>query len=207
MNFINTEKLILASSSPRREALLRQIGMDIKISPANIDESKILTRDPEEHVKELSFLKADKTARSYPDDWILGADTIVVVQDQILGKPQSSAQAIAMLSRLNDGEHSVYTGFCILHSQRKILISQAIETKVIFKPLSQQEIKWYVNTGEPFDKAGAYAIQGIGAFLVKGISGSYTNVVGLPVCELVETLNRLNIIQFKDLNHHAVHQR
>ena len=100
-----------------------------------------------------------------------------------------------MLKKLNHCEHSVYTGFCVFNRKENISIQQSVETKVYFKHLTDREIHWYVSTKEPFDKAGAYAIQGIGAFLVKRISGSYSNVVGLPVCEVVETLMHLNIIQ------------
>ncbi|MBW2653676.1 MAG: septum formation inhibitor Maf [Deltaproteobacteria bacterium] len=198
MKLIKTEKLILASKSPRRKKLLEQIGIKIEIFPSNINEEAILIKNPEEHVKELSFLKAQNTALSHPEAWVLGADTIVVVQNQILGKPQSKTDAIAMLNKLNNCEHSVYTAFCVIHQKTNSMVVKSIETKVHFKYLTDQEILWYVGTGEPFDKAGAYGIQGIGAFLVKRISGSYSNVVGLPVCEVVETLINLNIIQFKD---------
>lgn len=199
MKFINTEKIILASQSPRRKELLEQIGVNIKVFPSTINEETVSLKNPEAYVKELSFLKATDISVAYPDSWILGADTIVVVGDQLLGKPQSKADAVEMLTELNDGEHSVYTGFCVINQKKKSIVKQSVETKVYFKRLSDEEIQWYVNTGEPFDKAGAYAIQGVGAFLVKQISGSYTNVVGLPVCEVVETLMQLNIIQFKDL--------
>ncbi|MBC2704319.1 nucleoside triphosphate pyrophosphatase [Desulfobacula sp.] len=198
MKLIKSEKLILASKSPRRKKLLEQIGIRIEISPSNIDEEAVSIKNPEKHVKELSFLKAKNVALSYPESWILGADTIVVIQDQILGKPQSKTDAIAMLNKLNHCKHSVYTAFCVINQKTDSMVVKSVETKVYFKYLTDQEIQWYVGTGEPFDKAGAYGIQGIGAFLVKQISGSYSNVVGLPVCEVVETLMNLNIIQFKD---------
>jgi len=195
MKLINDEKLILASKSPRRKELLEQIGLSIKIIPSDIDEKRVRLKEPEEFVRELSFLKAESIAGLYPDSWILGADTIVVVQDRILGKPQSENDAVRMLSSLNNRTHSVYTAFCIINHKKETIIKQSIETRVNFKRLSDREINWYVGTKEPFDKAGAYAIQGIGAFLVKQISGSYSNVVGLPVCEVVETLMNLKIIQ------------
>ncbi len=198
MKSINNEKLILASKSPRRKKLLEQIGIKIKVFPSTINEESVQIKSPKEYVQELSFLKAKDTALLYPDSWVLGADTIVVVQDQILGKPQSKTDAIAMLSKLSNCEHSVYTAFCIMNQKKNSKVVRSIETKVYFKYLTDQEIHWYVGTGEPFDKAGAYGIQGIGAFLVKQISGSYSNVVGLPVCEVVEILRSLNIIQFKD---------
>jgi len=203
MDSINTEKIILASKSPRRKALLEQIGIKINISPSTIDESSVSIQNPKEYVKKLSFLKAKNKVLSYPESWVLGADTIVVAQGQILGKPQSKTDAIQMLGKLNNCEHKVYTAFCIMNQKKEVTVIKAVETKVYFKYLSDHEILWYVNTGEPFDKAGAYGIQGIGAFLVKQISGSYSNVVGLPVCEVVETLMNLNVIQFKDLSHYA----
>ncbi|WP_300464185.1 Maf family protein [Desulfobacula sp.] len=199
MKFINTEKIILASQSPRRKELLEQIGVNIKVFPSTINEATVSLKNPEAYVKELSFLKATDISVAYPESWILGADTIVVVGDQLLGKPESKADAVEMLTKLNNCEHSVYTGFCVINQKKNAIVKQSVETKVYFKRLSHEEIHWYVNTGEPFDKAGAYAIQGVGAFLVKQISGSYSNVVGLPVCEVVETLKHLNIIQFKDL--------
>ncbi|NOX34054.1 MAG: septum formation protein Maf [Deltaproteobacteria bacterium] len=195
MESINSEKIILASKSERRKDLLEQIGLNFEIFPANINEDMVSINNPEEYAKELSFLKAKNTALFNPGSWILGADTIVVIQDKILGKPQSVTDAIKMLNQLNNCEHSVYTGFCVINREKKIIIKKSVKTKVNFKSLTDGEIHWYVNTGESFGKAGAYAIQGIGAFLVKGIAGSYSNVVGLPVCEVVETLEKLNIIQ------------
>ncbi len=195
MKIIGTQKIILASKSPRRRDLLEQLGLNIKIVPSNTDETFDTKQNPEKYVKKLSFLKANNTALFYPDDWVIGADTIVVVKGQILGKPRSKTDAIAMLNKLNDCEHSVFTGFSIVNLKKKIIITQSVETKVFFKCLSPGEIKWYVSTGEPFDKAGSYAIQGIGAFLVKRISGSYSNVVGLPVCEVIEILINSNIIE------------
>ena len=196
MKSINSEKLILASKSPRRKELLEQIGIKIIVSPSNINEAAISNKDPETHVRELAFLKAENTSVSHPASWIIGADTIVVVKDQILGKPKSKPDAIGMLNKLSNCEHSVYTAFCVINQTTKIKVIKSVETKVTFKCLTNQEIYWYVKTNEHFDKAGSYAIQGMGAFLVRQISGSYSNVVGLPVCEVVETLMNLNLIQF-----------
>lgn len=204
MKPINIEKIILASKSPRRKELLEKIGINIQILPSNIDEDLISIKSPEDYVKELAFLKAESIALIHPDTWIIGADTIVVEQDQIFGKPKSKSQAFEMLNKLNNCEHSVYTGFCVMNNKKKVILKNVVETKVYFKNLSHEEINFYINTDEPFDKAGGYGIQGIGSFMVKRIAGSYTNVVGLPVCELVETLKELNIIHFKDLNHYAI---
>ncbi len=197
MKIIGTRKIILASKSPRRRDLLEQLGLNIKIIPSHIDENSIPIKNPTDYVKELSFIKANNIAFSYPEDWIIGADTIVVSEDEILGKPKSKKNAIEMLNKLSNNEHSVFTGFSILNRKNKIKVSQWVETKVFFKHLPSREIQWYVNTGEPFDKAGSYGIQGIGAFLVKRISGSYSNVVGLPVCEVIEMLTQLKVIQIE----------
>nr|NJM04707.1 septum formation inhibitor Maf [Desulfobacula sp.] len=195
MKPINLEKLLLASRSPRRKELLEQTGIELEILPSDIDEEDIPIKNPVEYVKTLSFMKAEKVSTAYPDSWILGADTIVVIRDQILGKPESEHQAMEMLRLLSDREHLVFTGFCIMNQHKQALIKTAVETRVWFKSLSDQEIRWYVSTREPFDKAGGYGIQGLGAFLVRKISGSYSNVVGLPVCEVVEALMELKIIE------------
>ncbi len=212
MNPINTKKIILASKSPRRKQLLEQIGLDIEICPSNVDENKISINNPIEYVKELARLKAWDIASLYPGTWIIGADTIVVIDNEILGKPGTKANAVKMLGKLNNREHHVYTGFCICNSNpgsrsvksadQPFELVKSIKTAVYFKNLSDHEINWYAGTKEPFDKAGGYGIQGIGSFIVKKISGSYTNVVGLPVCEVVEELKNLDLIEFKDINHH-----
>jgi len=196
MKFLNAENIILASKSPRRKKLLEQAGIKIKITPSNVDETLVSIKNPKLHVKELCRLKAENIADLYPDSWIIGADTIVVIQDRILGKPQSTSDAVYMLNLLNNHVHKVYTAFCIMNQQNKVCVVKSVETSVFFKFLTDKEIHWYINTGEPFDKAGAYGIQGTGAFLVKQISGSYSNVVGLPICEVIETLMQLKVILF-----------
>ena len=203
MNLINTKKIILASKSPRRQELLKKIGINIEIHPSNIDEKRISIKNPVEYVKELARLKAENIGSLYPGSWIIGADTIVVIHDQIIGKPRSKADSISILKKLNNHEHFVYTAFCICKQDSNSYtiksVIKSVKTKVYFKNLTDSEIEWYANTKEPFDKAGGYGIQGIGSFIVKKISGSYTNVVGLPVCEVVEALINLNLIEFKDL--------
>ncbi|MFA5902660.1 MAG: Maf family protein, partial [Desulfobacula sp.] len=114
-----------------------------------------------------------------------------------LGKPESETHAMDMLRLLSNKEHHVFTGFCIMNKQKHTIVKNAVKTKVCFKNLSDQEIRWYVKTKEPFDKAGAYGIQGVGAFLVREIIGSYSNVVGLPVCEVVEALITLKVIEMR----------
>ncbi len=195
MNYINREKIILASKSPRRKILLEQIGINIEILPSDIDEKKVSVKNPVAYAQELAELKAGSVAASYPDKWIIGADTIVVLQNKIMGKPESKAEAISMLNSLNNREHDVITAFCICNHKKGFMVTESITTRVYFKNMEREEINWYADTHEPFDKAGGYGIQGIGSFIVKKITGSYSNVVGLPVCEVVEALKKLNLIK------------
>ncbi|MBP8830373.1 MAG: septum formation inhibitor Maf [Desulfobacter sp.] len=199
MKTINKESIILASGSPRRKELMTQAGIDFKIHVADIDESKVDPgMAPENYVCLLSKTKAQAVAAHYPDAWTIGADTIVAVGNTILGKPAGHRQAVTMLTQLSNREHSVFTAFTITRPDSDDLITRVVNTRVKFKALSKDEINWYADTGEPYDKAGGYGIQGIGAFLVKEISGSYTNVVGLPVCELIDALASLGAISFKE---------
>ncbi len=197
MNQINHEKIILASQSPRRKELLARAGINFDIVVADIDEEALpYEANPGAYANTLSRLKAEHIAKRHPSAWTIGADTIVVVDNLILGKPKGYDGAVKMLSSLNNRTHSVFTGFTITNPSREISISKSVETRVVFKHLSPEEINWYAATDEPYDKAGAYGIQGIGAFMVKEIFGSYSNVVGLPVCEIIETLTRLKVIKF-----------
>jgi septum formation protein len=187
-NDSETTAVILASASPRRKYLLEQAGLSIEVVPADIDEEAIEEADPAARVRRLAEAKAMRIAEGYPDRWVVGADTVVVIDGRILGKPASEKDAKKMLMRLSGRTHQVYTGYALVCIAQEKRFSEAVCTDVRFKDLNDHEIDWYVHTGEPFDKAGAYAIQGIGTFLVKSISGSYTNVVGLPVCEVIERL-------------------
>jgi septum formation protein len=192
--FSTRPQLILASQSPRRRYLLEQAGLTFSVIPSTIDESAIQLTEPAEYVKTLAKAKAMDVAGLYPGSWVIGADTIVTIDQAILGKPSSPAAAKDMLVRLSGQSHFVYTGFTITCKEKATCVCDAIQTIVQFKELSDAEIDWYIQTGEPFDKAGAYAIQGLGTFLVRRINGSYTNVVGLPVCEVIETLLKLGIV-------------
>ncbi|OQY12656.1 MAG: septum formation inhibitor Maf [Desulfobacteraceae bacterium 4572_187] len=180
--------LILASKSPRRSYLLDQAGLTFTVIPSSFDENSVSLSTPEAYVKTLAEAKATDVSKAYPESWVIGADTIVVINGTMLGKPDSKEQARAMLKRLSGKTHQVYTGYCICCLDRKRVFLNCVKTDVLFKNLSDNEIEWYINTSEPFDKAGAYAIQGLGTFIVKSIKGSYTNVVGLPVCEVIEFL-------------------
>lgn len=192
-------RLILASKSPRRSYLLRQAGIAFDVIPSGIDESRMPMNSPGGYVGDLSRAKAEDVASRNPDRWIIGADTIVTVNADLLGKPKDKESARAMLGKLSGQTHQVYTGFTICCQRRRKQITDAVCTDVTFKTLTADEIEWYIHTDEPFDKAGAYAIQGLGAFLVRRINGSYTNVVGLPVCEVIEHLIREGVIQMRNM--------
>lgn len=187
------KKLVLASSSPRRRELLSMCGLAFDIKAADIDEDSFLGRAPERLVRDLSFEKAATIARHIPGAAVLGADTIVVLDGEILGKPKDKADAAAMLQKLQGRTHSVIGGFTILSDGERL--TETCETKVSFIKLTPQEINAYVATGEPMDKAGAYGAQGIGASFVDKIEGSYTNVVGLPLKECLAALRRLGIVK------------
>ena len=157
--------------------------------------------DPESYVKKLAKSKAIDISKKHPDSWVLGADTIVLIGDHILGKPGSKNEARLMLKKLSGNTHQVITGYCLCHQTQNQIIAETVKTDVRFKTLRDAEIEWYIQTGEPFDKAGAYAIQGIGTFLVESINGSYTNVVGLPVCEVMEHLINKGVMELNIENH------
>lgn len=193
-------QLILASRSPRRRYLLEQAGLTFSVIPGSFDEDSIQLADPADYVKTLAEAKAREIAGQYPESWVIGADTIVTIDSAILGKPGDPREARQMLKRLSGQSHFVYTGYAVVCKNRQTCISDAVKTDVLFKDLSDDEIDWYVRTGEPFDKAGAYAIQGLGTFLVRRINGSYTNVVGLPVCEVIETLIKMGVVALKANN-------
>ena len=186
-------KIILASNSPRRRELLGQIGVtDFKVSAPNVDESVEDGLSPARIVEELSLRKARAAAKKAgPGDLIIAADTVVALDGAVLGKPRNEAGAFAMLSALSGREHHVYTGVTVLQGERAV--TEHEETAVAFRALSPGEIRGYIATGEPMDKAGAYGIQGLGALLVSGIRGDYCNVVGLPVFRLGRMLTQFGI--------------
>ena len=177
-------RIILASKSPRRKELLEQMGLEgFRITAPNVDESVEPGLAPAEIVEALSLRKARAAAgRAGPKDLIIAADTVVALDGAALGKPRSEKDAFSMLSRLSGREHRVYTGVTVLQGERAV--TEHEETAVVFRALEPGEIRGYIATGEPMDKAGAYGIQGMGALLVEGIRGDYGNVVGLPVFRL-----------------------
>ena len=182
-------RLILASSSPRRQAFLNQLGIRFRIAVPDIDEQPRRGESPYAYARRAARDKARAVAaRVGGGPVIVAADTIVVLGRTILGKPKHAADARRMLKLLSGRDHKVITGVCALRGTK--MRNFAVSTDVVFKELTGREIGFYVKSGEPMDKAGAYAIQGIGSFLVRAIRGSYTNVVGLPVAELLDVLER-----------------
>lgn len=189
--------LILASASPRRQELLRSAGMKFRITPAHVNEEYLAGESPRGHVRRLSRDKAMVVAIRNPDAWLLGADTIVVIDGLILGKPKNKKQAREMLGRLSGREHKVLTGFTLARVAAEVCKTRVISSVVQFKKITPAEMQWYVNCGEPYDKAGGYAAQGRGAFFIRSIRGSYTNVIGLPLCEVLEELKNLQALSFR----------
>lgn len=189
--------LILASASPRRKELLRSVGLKFKIIPSDVDESYISGESPQNHVRRLSFAKATEVANQYPKAMVLGADTIVVIDDLILGKPKNRKQAREMLQRLSSRRHTVFTGFTIIRAVSGLSKTRVVRSTVQFKKISPEEMDWYADGSEPYDKAGGYAVQGMGAYFIKAIHGSYTNVIGLPLCEALEELHKISAVQFR----------
>ncbi len=187
--------LILASSSPRRIKMLRAMGIDIDVIPSHVDEDYMNGERPKEHVIRLSKKKAAKIADTHPDAWVLAADTVVVLDGRILGKPEDKRGARRMLDLLGGRVHEVYTGYCLQNVNRGRLLGDCVVSKVKIKKLSEDETRFYVNTDEPYDKAGGYAVQGIGAFMVEEITGSYTNVVGLPLSRVIRDLQEHGVIK------------
>jgi len=186
-----TKKLILASGSPRRSDLLRAAGLTFEIIVPNIDESPLPNEAPADFVCRTAREKAESISEN--GAVILAADTAVVDGERILGKPTDAQDAAAMLRSLSGRTHEVMTGVCIRSPNRSECFHA--ETRVTFRNLSEEEITDYVSTEEPMDKAGAYAIQGGAAKMVRRIEGSYSNVVGLPLCEVVEALNGFDIVE------------
>ncbi len=188
--------LVLASASPRRKRLLEQVKLPLRVLPSGIDENGPRIGAPGEWAGTLAEKKARDVRPQAPDHWILGADTMVVLGGRILGKPGDREEARRMLRDLQGRTHTVITGYCILAPGDRIPARrESVPTQVTMRSLSPEAIENYIDSGEPFGKAGAYAIQGIGAFMVESITGSYTNVVGLPLCAVIKTLLALDALE------------
>ena len=187
-------KLILASASPRRKSLLQELGLDFEIIEAQVEEKPVAGESPQDFVMRAACDKAGDVARENVASWVLGADTVVVHGGRILGKPGDAEEALSVLQTLAGQKHLVHTGFCLMNGKDDVLISRVVTTEVWFYPFSRDIAAAYVATGESLDKAGSYGIQGSGGFLVERINGSYSNVVGLPLAEVVEELLRYKVV-------------
>jgi len=188
-------KIVLASASPRRLELLASAGIEFDVFAGDIDEEPLPGEPPADHVVRLARDKAVAVAARAEGRFFIGADTVVVCAGEIMGKPKDAADAERMLWKLSGVAHDVITGYAVYDRERDDALCEAVTTKVYFKPLRDEEIHAYIATGCPFDKAGAYAIQGGAAHMVERIDGSYTNVVGLPLCEVVEALRRIGALE------------
>ena len=185
-------KIVLASQSPRRKELLGRMGLEFVTQASKIDESAFDGLEARELVATLSREKAQWIARQLDGETlVIGADTVVVRDGAALGKPKDTEDAVAMLLSLSGRDHQVCTGVTVCRGDR--VLTQVEETQVTFRDLTETEVRQYVSTGEPMDKAGAYGIQGLGGLLVEGIRGDYSNVVGLPVCHLGQMLKDFGV--------------
>jgi len=185
--------IILASSSPRRKGLLKMIGLPFKTVESKFKEVMDISLEPHELAKKLSLGKAREVAKNFPNAIIIAADTFIVCDGEYLSKVHDNKEAKEMLKKLSGKAHKVITGFTIMDTQTNKILTKSQETKVYFKKLTNDEINAYVASGEPIEKAGAYAIQGLGSMLVEKIEGDYFNIVGLPIFTLVESLKQFGI--------------
>lgn len=184
-------RVILASQSPRRRDLLDLIGIPHEVRPADLDESLLPGESPPAHAERLAREKALKLAAAEPDAVVIGADTIVVLDGEILGKPADVDEAVATLRRLAGRTHTVFTAVAVVRGG--LVVSGVESVEVTFRPLTDEQIRAYVATGEPMDKAGAYGIQGYGAVIVERVNGDYFAVMGLAIGRLVGLLERVGV--------------
>lgn len=193
IEILNKEKLILASASPRRRELLDQVGVKYEVIPSNVEEHiEDIDGTPTDKAEKLAYLKAREVAAKLDDCLVLGADTIVVIDNEILGKPKDLDDAKSMLNKLSGREHKVITGVALIDTKKNVEVISHETTSVKFRELTSRMINSYLATQEPMGKAGAYAIQGFGSLLVEGINGCYSNVVGLPLTRLSKMVEGLN---------------
>jgi len=191
-NITNDLKLVLASASPRREEILEKLNLKFTIVPSKINEENFAIDDPVELVKTLALEKAKSVSNLVEDALVIAADTVVVYDQKILGKPEDETAAKKMLELLSSNQHQVITGVAVLNSQSKESYVEYNLTNVKMTAMSEKEINSYVETGEPMDKAGSYAIQGYGGLFVEEIQGSYHSVMGLPIHQLAKLLDKFN---------------
>ena len=183
----------MASASPRRKELLEQIGLSFRVEPSNYQENIRFDLEPHDLARALSQEKARLVARNHRNALVIAADTFIVFEGKILGKPRTETEAKEMLETMSGKPHSVITGFTIMDADSNKTVSRAVETRVHLRKLGSNEIDAYVRSKEPLDKAGAYAIQGLGSVIVEKIEGDYFNVMGLPLSALAESLKEFGV--------------
>ncbi|MEG0068487.1 Maf family protein [Cetobacterium sp.] len=189
--------MILASKSPRRKEILNQLGFQLEIKVKDVEEvsSKVGLIDK---IKDISYKKVIEVAKENRTSFVVGADTLVEINGEVLGKPNNENEAREMLKKLSGKEHRVITAYTLINLEKNINISEAVESKVFFKIISSDEIDWYIESKEPMDKAGAYGIQGLGAIFVDRIEGDFFSIMGFPINHFVKTLKKLGI-NIKDI--------
>ena len=186
----NQRKFILASASPRRAELLKNIGMSFDVVISAVDEDILSAGDIAKGLENNARKKGLAVAKLYPDAIVISADTVVVLDEHVMGKPENREEASAMLQRLNGRIHSVMTAFGLIFYREQKSFFEIVTTRVKFRKLEMEEINAYIQSGEPYDKAGAYAIQGVGSLLIDTIEGCYFNVVGFPISKFFTALHK-----------------
>lgn len=185
--------IILASASPRRRELLESIGLAFEIRSSDVPEEQQAGEDVGTYVQRLAGEKAKAVSAGFPESWVIAADTVVYLDETVLEKPVDRDEAVTMLGKLAGRTHSVFSGLILMNASRGRSLTEVVRTEVTIMALERSIIEWYADTGEPMDKAGAYAIQGQGAMFVERIEGSYTNVVGLPLPTLFRMMKSVGI--------------
>lgn len=192
--FTLKKPLLLASASPQRQWLLASVGIDCPAHPASIDETRLPAEKGEDYVRRLATAKAQAVAERFPASFVMAADTAVCQDERVFGKPSSPAEASRMLLSLAGETHRVLTGYCLAQKTSGLNVVDCVVSHVHFAAWDADTIAAYAACSEPLDKAGAYGIQGVGAFLVESVSGSFTNVVGLPLAEIIILFLKLGVI-------------
>jgi septum formation protein len=187
-------KIILASSSPQRKDLLNQLGVTFEIIPSNFDEDSVKKIAPKEYVKKLARCKAEFVASTQKEGVIIGVDTVITLNNEIIGKPKDEEDATRTLRKLSGKTHNVVSGICVINKYLNKTVTSAVVTKVKFRKLNDKLIKEYIKSKEPLNKAGSYGIQGKGAILIEEINGDYYNIVGLPLTTLAKILESMKLI-------------
>ncbi|VVB79472.1 Septum formation protein Maf [uncultured archaeon] len=191
------QKIILASTSPRRKELAQQMGLDFEIVPSSYEEDMTLDLSPKELAKTLAYGKAKDVAGKFDEGIVIGIDTFVVFNGKKLGKPKSKQQAIDMLKSFSGKSQEVYSGIALIDCKTKKEIKDFEVTTLKFRKMNDEEIKKYVETGEPMDKAGAYAVQGLSSIFIEKVNGCYQNIVGFPIHKIYQSLTKLGVDIFE----------